>query len=62
VLVTLIKLIYSSVHVSNFLVLTFRYKLINFFFQIFPLFTPEMPAGFTSCIVRVMAIYLVSIP
>jgi hypothetical protein len=31
---------------KNVLVLTVRCKLINFVFQIIPLFIPEMPAGF----------------
>jgi hypothetical protein len=47
-LVTPLKLIYSSIQVSNVLVLAVLCKLINFVFQTFPLFVPEMPAGFTS--------------
>jgi hypothetical protein len=41
--------------VSDVLVLR---KLINFIFQMFPLFVPEMPAGFMSYIVIVTPIYL----
>jgi hypothetical protein len=44
-LVTLLKCIYSSIQVSDVLVLSVRCKLINFVSQIFPLFIPEMPAG-----------------
>jgi hypothetical protein len=39
------------------LVLTVHCNLINFAFQIFPLFIPEMPAGFTSYIVQIIPIY-----
>jgi hypothetical protein len=42
----------------NFLVRTVRCKLINFVFQVFPLFIPEMPAGFTSYTVQIIPIYL----
>jgi hypothetical protein len=40
--------IYSSVQVSDVLVFTVRCKLINFVSQIFPLFIPEISAGFIS--------------
>jgi hypothetical protein len=39
--VTPLKVIYSSIQISNVLVLTVRCELINFVFQIFPLFIPE---------------------
>jgi hypothetical protein len=39
------------------LVLTVRWKLINFVFQIFPLFIPEMPAGSTTYIAQIVLIY-----
>jgi hypothetical protein len=51
-----VKVIYSSIQVSNVLVLTVNCKLINFVFQIFPLFIPEMSAGFASCIVHIVPI------
>jgi hypothetical protein len=38
---------------ADVLVLTVRCKLINFAFQIFPLFIPEMSDGFTSYILQV---------
>jgi hypothetical protein len=47
------KFIYSSIQVSDVLVLTVRCKLINLVFQIFPLFILEMPADFTSYIVQI---------
>jgi hypothetical protein len=56
-LVTPLKVIYSSIQVSNVLVFTVRCKLINFVSQIFPLFIPEMPASFTSYIVKIIPIY-----
>jgi hypothetical protein len=43
--------------VSGVLVLTDRCKLINFVFQIFPLFIPEISAGFVSYIVQIIPIY-----
>jgi hypothetical protein len=42
------ELIYSSIQISNVLVLSLCYKLINFVFQIFPLFIPDLSAGFMS--------------
>jgi hypothetical protein len=45
------KFMYSTIQVSDVLVLTVHCKLIHFVFQIFPHFVPEMPAGFTSYIV-----------
>jgi hypothetical protein len=56
-LVAPLKFIYYSMQVSNVLVLTVRFKLINFVFQILPLLIPEMPAGFTSYIVLIIPIY-----
>jgi hypothetical protein len=35
----------SDIQISNVLVLAVHCKLINFVFQIFPIFIPEMPAG-----------------
>jgi hypothetical protein len=55
-LVAPLKFIYSSIQVSDVLIVTVRYKLINFAFQIFPLFIPETSAGFTSYIVQVIPI------
>jgi hypothetical protein len=52
-----VEVIYSSIQVSNVLVLTVRFKLINFVFQIFLLFVPEMPASFTSYIVQIITIF-----
>jgi hypothetical protein len=43
--------------VSDVLVLTVCCKLVNFVFQMFPLFIPEMSAGFTSYIVQIIPIY-----
>jgi hypothetical protein len=63
-LVKHLKLIYSSTHsVSNFLVLTVRCKFVNFVFQIFPLFNPELSAGFASYtrIVQFVPIYFAGI-
>jgi hypothetical protein len=45
------------VRAPDVLVLTVHCKLINFAFQIFPLFIPEMSAGFRSYIVQVTPIY-----
>jgi hypothetical protein len=45
-LVTLLKFIYSSIQVANVLVLIVCCNLINFVFQILPLFILKMPAGF----------------
>jgi hypothetical protein len=51
-LVACLKLIYSSIQVSDVLVV--RCKLIDFVFQIFPLFIPEISAGFMSYIVQII--------
>jgi hypothetical protein len=48
---------YSSLQVSDVLVFTVCYKLINFVFQIFPLFIPEISAGFTTYIIQIIPIY-----
>jgi hypothetical protein len=56
--VTLLKFIYSSIQISNILVLIRCCKLINFVYQIFPLLIPEMSAGFSSYIVQIIPIYL----
>jgi hypothetical protein len=53
----LLTLIYSSIQVSDVLVLTVRCKHINFVFQIFPIFIPEISAGFTSYLVQIIPIY-----
>jgi hypothetical protein len=55
-LVAPLKLIYSSIQVSDVLVLTVRCKLVGFVFQVFPLFILEISAGFTSCIVQIIRI------
>jgi hypothetical protein len=47
-LVAPLKFIYSSVQVSDLLVLTVYCKLINFLSQTFPLFIPEMFPGCSS--------------
>jgi hypothetical protein len=57
-LLTPLKLIYSSIQVSDVLVLTVCCMLINSLFQIFPLLIPEMSASFMSCIFQVIPIYL----
>jgi hypothetical protein len=38
-------------------VLAVHFKLINFVFQIYPLFIPEMAAGLMSYIVQIIPIY-----
>jgi hypothetical protein len=55
--VTPLKLIYSSIEVSNVFVLIVRCDLINFVFQIFPFFISEMPADLSSHIVQIIPIY-----
>jgi hypothetical protein len=50
-LVNLLKVIDAPVQVSYSLSLTVSFKLINFRFQIFLLFVPEISSGFTSEIV-----------
>jgi hypothetical protein len=57
-LLALLKFIDSSMQVDNNLFLTVRCKLINFVFQIFLFFIPEISADFTSLIVRIIPIYL----
>jgi hypothetical protein len=52
-----IKVIYSSIQVSDVLVLNASCKLINFVFQIFPLFIPEIPSDFVLYI-AVVTLYL----
>jgi hypothetical protein len=52
-----LKFIYSSVQVSDVLVLTVRCKLINFVVQIFLIFIPVISAGFTFYIVQIIPIY-----
>jgi hypothetical protein len=56
-----LKLNYSSIQVSNVLVLTVRFQLVNLVFQIFPLFIPEMSTSFTSYIVQIVPIYFTSL-
>jgi hypothetical protein len=58
-LVAPLKLIYFSIHVSDVLVFIVRCKLIDFVFQIFSLFIPEMSAGFTSYNVQIISIYFI---
>jgi hypothetical protein len=48
------KFIYSSIEVSNLLVLTVYCRLIKFLLQTFALFIPEMPAGVMSCVVQII--------
>jgi len=50
-LVTFLKIIVTSLQVSDVFDLTVSFKLTNFRFQIFLLFVLEMSAGFTSYIV-----------
>jgi hypothetical protein len=47
-----LKFIYSSVPVSDALVLIVLFKLVNFVFEIFPLCILEMSAGFMSYILQ----------
>jgi hypothetical protein len=51
-----LKFIHSSVQVSDVLIVTVRCKLINFVFQIFLFFIPEMCVGFGSSTVQVIPI------
>jgi hypothetical protein len=48
--------------VSIVLVVTVRSMLINFAFQIFPPFIPEIGAGFISYFVQIIPIYFAWIP
>jgi hypothetical protein len=57
-LVAPLELIYSSIQVSDVFVLTVHCNLINFDFQIFPLF---ISYGFTPYIVQVSPIYFTGI-
>jgi hypothetical protein len=47
--VTLPELIYVSIQISTVLVLPVCCKLVNFVFQIFPLFVPEMSSSSRHC-------------
>jgi hypothetical protein len=44
---------YASVRVCNILVLTLSFKLINFTFQVFPHFVPELSTSFASYMIRI---------
>jgi hypothetical protein len=55
-LVTLLKIICSSLQLSNVLALAVHSERINFVFQIFPPFVPKMPTAFTSCLLQVISI------
>jgi len=48
----------APIHVCDVFDLTVSFKLINFIFQIFFLFVPELSTGFTSYIVRIIYIAL----
>jgi hypothetical protein len=56
-LVTPLEVIYSSIQLSNVLVLTIRCKLINTVYQIFPHCIPEMIADYTSYIVQIISLF-----
>jgi hypothetical protein len=56
-LVIPLKFIYSSIYISNVLVLTVRCNLTYSVFQIFPLFIPKLSAGFMFYIVQIILIY-----
>jgi hypothetical protein len=49
--------IYSAAQVSDVIVLTVCSKFITFVFQLFPLFLPEISAGFTYYIIQIIPIY-----
>src|SRR5215470_13183680 len=49
----------TPIQVSEILVLTVCFKFINFSFQIFPLFVPEMSTSFMSYVVQIISIILV---
>jgi hypothetical protein len=53
-----LKFIYSSIQVTDILVLIVSFKLIYFVFQ-FSLFFPEISSGFTSYIVQIVPIYFI---
>jgi len=57
-LVTLLEVMDASVQVSDIFYHTVRFKLINFGFQIFLLFVPEMSTSFTSYVFYI--IYVLS--
>jgi len=59
-LITLLKIIAVLIQVPNIFYLTVGFKLLNFSFQIFLLFVSEMSASFTSYIVQIICIALVS--
>ena len=50
-LVTFLKVIDSPIQVSDIFYLTVSFKFINFCFQVFLLFVPELSISFTSYIV-----------
>ena len=58
-LVTLIKLTDTPIQVSDIVVLTVSYKFINFSFQIFVLFVPEMSTSSMSYTIQIIYIVLV---
>ena len=58
-LVTLLKVIDAPIQVHKIFDLTLSFKFLNFSFQIFLLFVPEMSASFTSYIVQIIYIDLV---
>jgi hypothetical protein len=58
-LVTLLKVVGVPVQVSDILVLSVCFMFINFGFQIFLLFIPEMSTSFSTYIVQVIYITLV---
>ena len=53
-LVTLLKVIDARLKFSDIFYFTVSFNLINFSFQIFLLFVPEMSASFTSYIVSII--------
>jgi hypothetical protein len=57
-LLTLLKVIDAPIQVSDILVLTVCFKFINFSFQIFLLFVPELFTTFTFYIVQIIYITL----
>jgi len=61
-LVTLLKVIDDQIQIFDISDLTLSFKFINFSFQIFPLFVPEMSTRSTSCIISIIYIALVWIP
>jgi hypothetical protein len=61
-LVTLLKVIEAPIQVPDIFYLTVSFKFINFSFQTFLLFVPEMSASFMSDIVHIIYIALAWIP